>query len=259
VELPVNRFKAALREGRHQLGVWSSLGGTVAPEVLAVAGFDWVVLDTEHAPVEVAEVLPALQTIAAYPGCSAVVRPAINDWVLIKRHLDQGAQTLILPYVQSADEAAAAVAAMRYPPRGVRGVAGMSRASRYGAVAGYATRAEEELCLVVQVETALALERLEEIATVEGVDGVFIGPSDLAASLGHPGRPGHPDVVAAIEGAIARLKAVGVPAGILTTDRAFARRCIELGTAFTAVAVDVGLLVAGANALVAEFGAQPAV
>jgi 4-hydroxy-2-oxoheptanedioate aldolase len=253
MDLPVNRFKAALREGRHQLGVWSSLGGTVAPEVLAVAGFDWIVLDTEHAPVEVAEVLPALQTLAAYPGCSAVVRPAINDWVLIKRHLDQGAQTLILPYVQSADEAASAVAAMRYPPRGVRGVAGMSRASRYGAVAGYTTRAEEELCLIVQVETALALDRLEEIASVEGVDGVFIGPSDLAASLGHPGAPGHPEVVAAIEGAIGRLKAVGVPAGILTLDPAFARRCMDLGTAFTAVGVDVGMLVAGAKALVKGF------
>ena len=253
MDLPVNRFKAALREGRHQLGIWSSLGGTVAPEVLAVAGFDWIVLDTEHAPVEVAEVLPALQTLAAYPGCSAVVRPAINDWVLIKRHLDQGAQTLILPYVQSADEAASAVAAMRYPPRGVRGVAGMSRASRYGAVAGYATRAEEELCLIVQVETALALDRLEEIASVEGVDGVFIGPSDLAASLGYPGAPGHPEVVAAIEGAIGRLKALGVPAGILTLDPAFARRCMDLGTAFTAVAVDVGILVTGAKALVKGF------
>jgi 4-hydroxy-2-oxoheptanedioate aldolase len=254
MDLPRNRFKAALRAGRHQLGVWSSLGGTVAPEILAVAGFDWVVIDTEHAPIEVAEVLPALQTLAAYPDCSAVVRPAINDWVLIKRHLDQGAQTLILPYVQSAEEAASAVAAMRYPPRGVRGVAGMSRASRYGAVEGYASRAEEELCLIVQVETAPALDRLEEIATVEGVDGVFIGPADLAASLGHPGAPGHPEVVAAIEKAIARLKAVGVPSGILTLDRAFARHCMELGTAFTAVAVDVGILAAGAQALLAEFG-----
>lgn len=256
MELPRNRFKAALKDGRHQLGVWSGLGGTVAPEVLAVAGFDWIVLDTEHAPIEVAEVLPALQALAAYPGSSAVVRPAINDPVLIKRHLDQGAQTLVIPYVQSAAEARAAVAAMRYPPRGIRGVAGVTRASRFGTVKDYATRAEEELCLIVQVETAQALAALEEIASVEGVDGVFIGPADLAASMGHPGAAGHPEVVAAIEGAIGRLKTLAVPAGILSMDPAFARRCMALGTAFTAVGVDVGILVAGARALVEGFGGQ---
>ena len=251
---PENRFKAALKAGRQQIGVWSSLGGPVAAEVLASRGFDWIVIDTEHAPLEVSDVLAPLQAIAAYPGVSAVVRPAINDWVLIKRFLDLGAQTLLLPYVQSAEEAEAAVRAMRYAPRGARGVAGMTRASRYGLVEGYATSAEDELCLIVQVETRTALDALEAIATVEGVDGVFIGPSDLAASLGFPGQPMHPEVVAAIEDAIGRLKAAGVPAGILAFDPAFARRCIELGTGFTAVGADLGLLIAGATALARDFG-----
>ena len=250
---PENRFKAALRSGRPQIGVWHSLGGPSAVEVLASRGFDWIVLDTEHAPADVTDVLPALQVVAGYPEASAVVRPAINDWVLIKRLLDLGAQTLLVPYVQSAEEAEAAVRAMRYPPRGVRGVAGQTRASRFGLVEGYATRAEEELCLIVQVETRPALDALEDIAGVEGVDGVFIGPSDLAASLGRPGEPMHPDVTAAIEDAIARLRAAGVPSGILTANRDFARRCIELGTAFTAVGTDVGLLVAAATALAHDF------
>ncbi len=255
MRLPENRFKAGLRAGRQQIGVWSGLGGPLAAEALATCGFDWIVIDTEHAPMEVTDVLPALQAIAAYPETSAVVRPAIGEWVLIKRLLDLGAQTLILPYVQTPEEAEEAVRAMRYAPRGVRGMAGVTRASRFGAVEGYARTAEDELCLIVQVETREALGALEAIAAVEGVDGVFIGPSDLAASLGHPGEPMHPEVVAAIEDAIARLKAAGVPSGILTFDPSFARRCIELGTAFTAVGADLGFMVTGARARAAEFAA----
>jgi 4-hydroxy-2-oxoheptanedioate aldolase len=182
-----------------------------------------------------------------------VVRPATNDTVLIKRFLDIGAQTLLIPYVETADEAAAAAAAMRYPPRGLRGVAMTTRASRFGREPDYARRAEEELCLLVQVETAAALDSLEAIGAVEGVDGVFIGPSDLAASLGHAGAPGHPEVVAAVEDAIRRLVAIGVPAGILTPDTAFARRCIELGTLFTAVGIDAGLLARASDGLAASF------
>lgn len=252
---PTNRFKAALREGRHQVGVWNALGGPTAAELLASRGFDWIVVDTEHAPAEVTDVLPALQAIAGYPEVSAVARPAIGDWVLIKRLLDLGAQTLLVPYVQSAEEAEDLVRAMRYPPRGVRGAAGQTRASRFGTVEGYAIRAEEELCLIAQVETLAALDALEAIAGTEGVDGVFIGPSDLSASLGHPGEPMHPEVVAAIEDAIARLKAAGVPSGILTANADFARRCMELGTAFTAVGSDLGLLASGASALRATFAA----
>lgn len=257
MHLPKNRFKAALRAGRQQLGVWNAIPDATVAELLAACGADWIVLDTEHGPMEVTDVLPALQAIAAYPEVSAVVRPAINDWVLIKRHLDQGAQTLLIPYVESRGEAEAAVRAMHYAPRGVRGMAAMTRASRYGLVEDYVARAPEELCLLVQVETRAALDRLEEIATVEGVDGVFIGPADLSASLGFPGQPQHPDVVAAIEDAIGRLRALDVPAGILALDQEVAHRCIALGTSFTALSVDITLLRNGMRGLLAAFRAPP--
>ncbi|SMX44680.1 aldolase/citrate lyase family protein [Actibacterium lipolyticum] len=248
-----NRFKTRLKAGEQQIGIWNSLQGNATAEVLATCGFDWMLIDTEHSAMDVIDVLPALQSAAAYPDCAAVVRPASNDPVLIKRLLDLGAQTLLIPYVQSVAEAEAAVSAMSYPPKGIRGVAGLTRASRFGTIDNYATEAEKELCLLVQVETRASLDALEHIASVDGVDGVFIGPADLAASLGHPGNPNHPEVVAAIEGAFARLKKIGVPAGILTLNRDFARRCIEIGTTFTAVGVDLGLLIDAANDLSKEF------
>lgn len=253
MDLPKNLFKAALKAGRHQLGIWNSLGGPSSAEVLAGAGFDWVLIDTEHAPLEVTDVLPALLAVAGYPGVSAIVRPAINDWVLIKRILDLGAQTLLIPYVQSADEARAAVAAMRYPPGGLRGMGGTVRASRFGRVSDYPKRAEEELCLLVQVETATALADMESIAGVEGVDGIFFGPADLSASMGFPGQPLHPEVTGAILDAIARLKKLGMPAGILSLNEDFTARCIDAGTGFTAAGVDLALLVSGAEALRRRF------
>lgn len=253
MDLPHNRFKAALRDGRQQLGIWNSIGGNTVPEALAACGYDWVLVDTEHSSVEAVEVLPALQTIAAFPEVSAVVRPAANDTVLIKRLLDFGAQTLLIPYVQSAEEAEAAVRAMHYAPRGIRGMAGVTRATRYGQVAGYHTGAAEELCLIVQVETIEAVERLGEIAGVDGVDAVFIGPADLSASMGLPGQTGHPEVIAVIEDTITRLKALGVPSGILTLDTVFASRCMKLGTTFTAVGVDLALLMRGALELRKSF------
>lgn len=249
MELPRNHFKAALEARRHQLGIWNTIGGNTVAEALGSCGYDWVLIDCEHAAVETIEVLPALQAVAGFPEVSAVVRPAGNDPVLIKRLLDFGAQSLLIPYVQSADEAAAAVAAMRYAPEGMRGLAGVTRATRYGKVANYHARAAEELCLVVQVETVDAVERLEEIAGVPGVDGVFIGPADLSASMGYPGNVTHPEVVAVIEDTITRIQAAGKPAGILTLDPTFASRCMELGTGFTAVGVDLALLVDGATAL----------
>jgi 4-hydroxy-2-oxoheptanedioate aldolase len=252
MELPENRFKRALSEGRPQLGLWCSLPGGYVAEILVGAGFDWILLDTEHSPNDPIGVLPQLQAAVAY-DVSCIVRPAWNDLVLIKRFLDVGAQTLLIPFVQNADEAEAAVTAMRYPPRGRRGSGGTVRASRFGRIPGYARDAERELCLLVQVETREALDAIESIAAVDGVDGIFIGPGDLAASLGYPGEPGHPEVVAAVEEAIGRIGRAGKPAGILTLDRAFARRCLELGTLFTAVGVDASLLARGAEWLAAEF------
>lgn len=250
--LPPNRFKRALKDGRQQIGLWNSMPGTVVAELLATCGFDWVVIDTEHSVTDIPDTLAMMQAMAPY-RTQVVVRPASNDVVLIKRILDLGAQTLLIPYVQNADEARAAVAAMRYAPRGIRGVAGLTRASVFGQVAGYHSRAEEELCLIVQVETAEALSRIPEIAAVDGVDALFIGPADLAASMGHVGDMRHPDVVAAIEAGVRAIVAAGKPAGILTLDPDFARTCIGWGTTFTAVGMDIALLAQGARALSARF------
>lgn len=250
--LPVNAFKAALRAGRPQLGVWNTIPGQVVTEILAGSGFDCVVVDTEHSLTDVPDVFGMLQALAAHPVANAV-RPAANDPVLIKRLLDIGAQTLIIPYVQNADEARAAVRAMRYAPRGIRGVGGTTRAARYGAITDYVQTAEEELCLIVQVETGAALAQIEAIAAVDGVDMIFIGPSDLAASMGFPGQPGHPAVKAAVEDAILRILAAGKPAAILTLDPDFARRCIALGSLFTVVAVDIPLLEQAARGVAGSF------
>ncbi|MES2846907.1 MAG: aldolase/citrate lyase family protein [Pseudomonadota bacterium] len=250
--MPVNRFKRALQDRRQQIGIWNTIPGPIAVEALATAGFDWMVIDTEHSLTDVPDTVGMMQAVAPY-RTSAVVRPASNDTVLIKRLLDLGAQTLMIPYVQTAFEARAAVAAMRYAPRGVRGVAGMTRANIYGLVPNYHVRAEEELCLIVQVETHDTIARIPEIAAVNGVDAMFIGPADLAASMGHLGNPAHPDVVAAIHAAITAITAAGKPAGVLTLDRDFARQCIEWGTTFTAVGVDLSLLTHSARALAGHF------
>lgn len=239
---PENLFKARLASGDMQWGLWNTIGGNTVPELLGGAGFDWVLVDCEHSAVEAVEVLPALQAIGQHPQTPALVRPAANDAVLFKRLLDMGAQTLLVPYVQTAEEAAAAVSAMRYGPEGIRGMAGMTRATRYGRVADYFTRASEELCLIVQVETATGLDNLEEIAGTDGVDGVFFGPADLSASMGFPGETGHPEVVAAIEAAIGRLRTMGVPAGVMALDEAAAATYRAAGASFIAAAVDLVLL-----------------
>lgn len=258
MDMPPNRFRAALREGRHQLGLWNAIPGPVGVEIAASAGFDWLVIDGEHGPIGTADVLPALQAVSAYPGTSAVVRPPSNDLVTIKRLLDMGAQTLLIPMVSSADEAAAAASAMRYAPAGMRGLAGIQRASRWGRVTDYAARAADELCLIVQVETRQGLANLDAIAATPGVDGVFIGPADLAASLGHPSDHGHRDVQDAIAAAIDRLRALGTPAGILATDPDEARARIASGTAFTAVGVDAMILARSLDALAADMRGAPA-
>ena len=252
MDLPKNNFKHAIRAGRQQIGLWVSLANPYSAELVAGSGFDWLVLDGEHSPNAPTTVISQLQAVAAYP-VSAIVRPAWNDKVLIKRYLDIGAQSLLIPYVQNANEAAEAVAAIRYPTRGVRGVAGVTRASRFGRVADYARRAEEELCLLVQIETREGLESLEAIAKTDGVDGVFIGPADLAAALGHLGNQQHPEVQSAIQDAIKRIRGLGKPAGILATDEASTRRYIEWGTTFTAVGLDAMVLARETENLAAKF------
>ena len=250
--LPVNSFKQALRQGRLLIGFWSSLCSNLSVEILAGSGFDWLLLDMEHAPNEVPLLVGQLQAMTS-ATTAAVVRPAWNDAVLIKRILDAGAQNLLVPYVQTVEEARAAVAATRYPEQGLRGVATAHRANRFGRVKDYFQRANEEMCIVVQIETRKALQNLEAIADVEGVDGLFIGPSDLSASLGHLGNSGHPDVRQAIEDAGKRIRKAGKVAGILAPIEADARHWIEKGFTFVAVGGDAALLARQTEELAAKF------
>jgi len=257
---PPNRFKAALKNGEVQIGLWLSLASSYSAELLAGAGFDWLLIDGEHAPNELNDMLGQLQAIAPYPS-HPVVRPVWNDPVRIKQILDIGAQTLLLPMVQTAEEAALAVAATRYPPHGIRGVgSAIARASRWNRIEGYLKLAEEELCVLVQIETREGLNNLDAIAATPGVDGVFIGPADLSADMGYLGQPAHPEVQAAIEQAIVRIRAQGKAAGILMADEKLARHYIELGAQFVAVGVDSTVLARSAEALAGRFktGAQQA-
>jgi 4-hydroxy-2-oxoheptanedioate aldolase len=251
-ELQRNAFKHAIAAGKLQIGLWSSLCSNIVVEFIAHSGFDWIVLDSEHSPNEIPGLLSQLQAMEGGTA-TPVVRPAWNDAVLAKRCLDIGAQTLLFPYVQNAEEARRAVASTRYPPQGIRGVAVATRAGRYGRTPGYLTKANSEICVLVQVETKTALGELEAIAKVDGVDGVFIGPSDLAASLGHTGNPQHPEAQKAMQDAVQRLKALGKPAGILTANEEEARRYIDWGYSFVAVGADIGLLRGSADALAKKF------
>jgi 4-hydroxy-2-oxoheptanedioate aldolase len=247
-----NAFKHAIAAGKLQIGLWSSLCSNIVADIIGDSGFDWILLDTEHSPNEIPDLVEQLQAVRGGTA-TPIVRPAWNDAVLAKRALDIGAQTLLFPYVQNVEEAKRAVASTRYPPQGIRGVSVAARASRYGRTPGYLGKANAEICVLVQVETREAMKELEAIAGVDGVDGVFIGPSDLAASLGHLGNPAHPDVQEAIHDAVKRLKKVGKPAGILTGNEEEIRRYIEWGYLFVAVGSDVGLLAKSADTLAKKF------
>ncbi len=253
MDLPVNRFKRALAAGQSQIGLWCSLSSHYSMEIVAGAGFDWILLDTEHSPNDLESLVTQLQAAAAYPS-TPIVRVPWNDTVTIKRVLDIGAQTLLIPYVQNPDEARAAVAAMRYPPAGVRGVAGTTRATRFGRIKDYAKRAHEELCLLVQLETRDALAHIETIAAIDGIDGIFIGPADLHASLGHTGEVANPAVLPLIEDSLRRIRKAGKAPGILVGDEALAKRWIDAGSLFTAVGVDTAILARGAERLAAQYG-----
>ncbi|MEX5728732.1 4-hydroxy-2-oxoheptanedioate aldolase [Rhodovulum iodosum] len=252
VQAPKNSFKSRLLAGEVQLGLWMSLGSAAAAEALSLVGYDWLLFDMEHAPVDPPQMQPLLQAAAA--GVSqAVARPPWNDPVLIKRTLDVGAQTLLVPFVQSAEEAAAAVRAAKYPPQGIRGVAGLTRASRYGLAPDYFATANAQTCVLVQIETPAALSRIEEIALTPGVDGVFIGPSDLGASMGHLGRPGTAEVQDAIRGAADTLRDLQKPAGILAVSAEDAERYLDWGYSFVAIGIDMSLLLRAAKARLDHF------
>ncbi|WP_207458171.1 HpcH/HpaI aldolase/citrate lyase family protein [Azospirillum sp. SYSU D00513] len=252
MDIMKNSFKHAIESGRTQIGFWSILSSNVTVEILAGAGFDWLVLDTEHAPNELPMVYSQLQAMmggTAHP----VVRVPWNDMVTIKRYLDIGVQSLLIPSVETAEEARDAVSFTRYPPKGVRGFSAAPRASQFARVKNYAQVYEQELAVLVQIETRRGLENIEAIAAVEGVTGLFIGPGDLSAALGHVGDLKHPEVLEAIEDAIKRILACGKPAGILTGDETLARRYLEMGCTYVAVGSDQALLARGTEQLAAKF------
>ncbi|WP_175049623.1 4-hydroxy-2-oxoheptanedioate aldolase [Paraburkholderia sediminicola] len=249
----LNPFKAALANGQRQIGFWLSMADAYLAEVSATAGFEWLLIDAEHAPNDVRSILAQLQAVAPY-SAEAVVRPVNGDPALLKRLLDIGARNLLVPMIDTADQARACVAAVRYPPHGIRGVgSAVGRASRWSSRTDYLDIADSEICLLVQAETVTALDNLEAICAVDGVDGVFIGPADLAASMGHRGKPGHPDVQNAIEAAMRTIIASGKAAGTLTSDPVLARRYLELGCTFVATGVDILMFANAARKLAREF------
>lgn len=253
MDMPVNTFKRALQDARPQIGLWMGLADACAAEMLAGAGFDWLCIDGEHSPNNVRTVLAQLQAAAAYP-VHCVVRPVNGSSELIKRYLDVGVQTLVVPMIETPEEAARVVSATRYATRGHRGVASATtRASRWGRIDRYLERAEAELCVTVQVESVRGLENLAAIAAVEGVDGVFFGPADLAASMGLLGKSADSRVKTAISEGIKTVTRAGKAAGTLTGDRALAREYLALGARFLAVGIDMALLSKAASDLAAEF------
>ncbi len=233
-----NLFKAAVKEFRLQKGVWCTIGDSLVAEMLADCGYDWLMFDTEHSAIDVMSVLPLLQAVAPYP-VEAIVRPSSLNPVEIKKLLDFGAQTILVPFVQNAAEAAHAVASVTYPPDGIRGVSGVTRATRFGRIPEYQTKAREQICLIVQVETRIALDEIEQIASVRGIDAIFVGPSDLAASLGFPGQPNHPIVRDAVLDAIRRIRAAGLPPGILAANEDLYDAAIEAGAVFVSKTIDL--------------------
>lgn len=258
MKIPQNHFRDALRAGHPQIGCWVGFADANVAEALAGCGFDWLLLDGEHAPNDPRSVLDQLRAVAPYP-VQPIVRAVQTDVALVKQYLDVGAQTLLIPMVDTPEQAALMVKAMRYAPEGIRGMgAALARASRWNQVSDYLNQANGQMCLLVQAETVLAVQNLQAIAETEGVDGVFFGPADLSASMGHRGQPGHPEVQKVILDGIATVRAAGKAAGILATDPTLARRYLDAGALFVAVGVDTTLLVKAASELARQFVGQRA-
>lgn len=241
---PKNAFKHALLRNDFQQGIWCTISDSLVAEMLAGAGYDLLLFDTEHSAMDENSVVPLLQAAAAYP-VSSLVRPKSLDPAGIKKFLDAGAQTILVPYVQTPEEAALAAASVAYPPDGIRGVSGSTRASRFGRVANYHANARQEICLIVQVETAETLPNIEEIAATPGIDAMFVGPADLAASMGYPGQSSHPEVKAAVLDAIRRIRAAGKAPGFLTLDPEFYDEAVAAGALFACKDIDAIAMLKG--------------
>jgi 2-dehydro-3-deoxyglucarate aldolase/4-hydroxy-2-oxoheptanedioate aldolase len=252
VDLPINQFKRAIASGRTPLGAWLGSGAASTAEALGCVGFDFLVVDMEHTPIDTPQMIDILRAIAGTPA-QAIVRPPWNDMVMIKRALDAGAQSLLLPFVQNADEARHAVAYTRYPPEGVRGVAGTHRGSRYGTVPNYLKRASEEICVIVQIETLPALGKLDEIAAVPGIDSIFIGPSDLSASMGHLGDITNSAVQEHLAAAAKACRRAGKPSGIIGPTPEMVARFIDYGYSWVAIGSDMGFMVGRAQEYLSRF------
>lgn len=245
-----NHWAERMAGGIRQIGMWVASGSPYVTEICVGSGIDWVLLDQEHAPNDLRSTLAQLQSAAGYPEVAVVVRPPVADPVIIKQLLDIGANNLMVPMIDSAEQAAAAVAATRYPPAGIRGVgSALARASGWNRQADYLRTAADSVSVTVQIESARGMAALPEIATVDGVDGIFIGPADLAASLGHLGEPEHPQVVAVVEKAIAAIVAAGRPAGVNAFNEALAGRYLQAGASFVLVGADVAVVARGAERL----------
>lgn len=256
MQTPVNQFKKAIQEKRTQVGLWCSLLGPLNTEICAAAGFDWLLLDAEHTPNDPMNLFQQAQVIAGYPGVQAVARvPMGHGYVgqaLIKQYLDVGIQTILVPMVDTPEQARELVRCMRYPPEGIRGMAA-TRASGWGRNPNYAKEANREVCLLVQVETREGVRNLDAIANTEGIDGVFIGPSDISAAFGHVGDPWHPEMQKLHEDAFKRIQAAGKAVGILTLDETLAKKHVEMGATFIAVGTDSNLMVKSTTALASKF------
>jgi 2-dehydro-3-deoxyglucarate aldolase/4-hydroxy-2-oxoheptanedioate aldolase len=255
MDLPVNHFKRAIASGKRPVGTWLSSGSPVTAEALGCTGFDFLVVDTEHTPIDVPQMTEILRAIAGTPA-QAIVRPPWNDMVMIKRLLDAGAQSLLLPFVQDENEAKRAVASTRYPPAGVRGVAGTHRGSRFGTVPNYMKSAASEICVIVQIETLAALARLEAIAAVDGVDSIFVGPNDLAASMGHLGDMNHAAVQEKVAFAAKECRRLGKPCGIIGGTPEVVATYLDYGYSWVAVNSDVGMMVGRAQDFLAKVRAK---
>lgn len=235
-----NQFRADLKAGKPLYGCWSHLANPITAEILGLAGYDWILLDGEHSPNDITTFIPQLMALKD-SNSAPIVRPPWNDTIWMKRLLDAGFYNFLIPYVQTADEAKAAVAATRYPPQGVRGVSLAMRQNKYATIPDFLKQIHDCICVMVQIETKLGMQNIEAIAAVEGVDGIFVGPADLAASMGHLGNPGHPEVQAAIKECFERIKKAGKPAGTLALVEADARRYIEWGASYVAIGSDQGI------------------
>ncbi|WP_180023791.1 4-hydroxy-2-oxoheptanedioate aldolase [Acinetobacter sp. YH1901134] len=247
-----NHFKKKLKT-EQQIGLWVGLADAYGTEIAANAGYDWLLIDGEHAPSDLRTTLSQLQSIAAYPS-QAVVRPPIGSLQLIKQLLDIGAQTLLIPMVETVEQAQLMVKAVRYPPEGIRGVgAALARATRWNSIADYYANAHENICLLIQIESVEGIKNLDEILKIDGIDGVFIGAVDLSATMGYQGNPNHPEVQKTVIDAIQRIRKAGKAAGILSTQHDVTQKYIELGTEFVAVGVDTSVLMNSLRELLSKY------